>query len=80
MLILTRRLGEKIIINENISLLVMDVKGCQVRLGIEAPSDVSVHRQEIFLKVKAEQDALMQGNPHTNVTLAETFRAHQQTH
>lgn len=58
----------------------MDVKGCQVRLGIEAPSNVTVHRQEIFLKVKAEQDALMQGNPNTNVTLAETFRAHQQTH
>ena len=54
MLILTRRIGETIIINDNITVTVLGVKGCQVRLGINAPKDVSVDRQEIHDKKQLE--------------------------
>lgn len=50
MLILTRRLGEALIIGD-------DVKGNQVRLGIQAPKDVSVHREEIYNKIQREKNA-----------------------
>ena len=48
MLILTRRVGETVVVGDNISVTVLGFKGSQVRLGIEAPTDVSVHREEIF--------------------------------
>lgn len=48
MLILTRRVGETIIIDDNIEVTVLAVKGNQVRLGINAPDDVAVHREEIY--------------------------------
>ncbi len=54
MLVLTRKLGEKIQIGDDISILIMEVKGKQVRLGIEAPSNVKVHRQEIYQKIQDE--------------------------
>lgn len=56
MLILTRRIGETVVIGEESRFTVLGVKGNQVRLGIAAPLDVSVHREEIFLKIKSEQD------------------------
>jgi carbon storage regulator len=55
MLILTRRISETIVIGENIEIAVLGVKGNQVRLGIEAPKAVSVHRKEIYEKIKSEQ-------------------------
>lgn len=54
MLVLTRKAGEKIQIGNDISILIMDVKGKQVRIGIEAPSAVKVHREEIFVKIQEE--------------------------
>lgn len=54
MLILTRRVGETLIINNNIKLTVLGVRGHQVRIGVDAPKDVSVHRQEIFDKIQNE--------------------------
>ena len=56
MLILTRKTGETIVINENIRVTVLQVKGNQVRIGIEAPSEVVVHRQEIHERIKAEAE------------------------
>jgi carbon storage regulator len=56
MLILTRRIGETLIIGDDVNITVLGVKGNQVRLGINAPKDVSVHREEIYLKVKAEEE------------------------
>ena len=56
MLILTRVVGEKIKIGDDISLTVLGVQGNQVRIGIEAPRDVSVHREEIYNRIEAEKD------------------------
>ena len=80
MLILSRRIGERIMINENISFQIMEIKGSQVRLGIDAPKDVSVHREEIFLKVKAERDMLMGMDSDVNARLTNTFRTHSKSH
>ncbi|MBR7519662.1 carbon storage regulator CsrA [Pseudomonas juntendi] len=57
MLILTRKVGETIVINDTIRVTVMQVKGGQVRLGIEAPKDVSVHRQESQERIDLKADA-----------------------
>lgn len=55
MLILTRRVGETLVIGDDISVTVLGVKGNQVRLGVDAPKDVSVHREEIYQRIKGEQ-------------------------
>jgi len=56
MLILTRRPGESVMIGDNISVRVIEVKGAQVRIGIEAPKDIAVHREEIYERIHAETD------------------------
>ena len=55
MLILTRRPGDKIIINDDITITVMGWRGNQIKLGIEAPPEVKVHREEIYNKIKEQQ-------------------------
>lgn len=55
MLILTRRSGESIIIGNNITITVLGVKGGQTRLGIDAPREITAHRQEIYLRIKEQQ-------------------------
>lgn len=52
MLILTRRVGETLMIGEQVTVTVLGVKGNQVRVGISAPKDVSVHREEIFQRIQ----------------------------
>ncbi|HEX7029120.1 MAG TPA: carbon storage regulator CsrA [Gammaproteobacteria bacterium] len=56
MLILTRRVGETVMIGDNVTVTVLGVKGNQVRLGVNAPKDVAVHREEIYERIKREQD------------------------
>jgi len=53
-LILTRRVGEKVMIGDDVSVTVLRVKGNQVRLGVDAPKSVSVQREEIFNRMKSE--------------------------
>jgi len=55
MLILTRRVGESVVIGDDVSVTILGVKGNQVRIGVTAPMDVSVHRQEIYERIKKEQ-------------------------
>jgi len=52
MLVLTRRINESIVINDDVSVLVVEVRGDRVRLGIEAPKDVAVHRKEVYDVIK----------------------------
>ena len=54
MLILTRRMGETLMIGEDVTVTVLGVKGNQVRLGVNAPRNVAVHREEIFVRIKNE--------------------------
>jgi carbon storage regulator len=55
MLILTRRVGETLMVGDDITVTVLGVKGNQVRLGVNAPKDVAVHREEIYLRIQGEQ-------------------------
>lgn len=55
MLILTRRIGESVFIGEEVRMTVLGVRGTQVRIGINAPKDVPVHREEIYYRIKNEQ-------------------------
>jgi carbon storage regulator len=54
MLVLTRKKDQSIIINENIEITVLDVQGDQVRIGINAPRNISIHRKEVFIQISDE--------------------------
>ncbi len=56
MLILTRRVGETVMIGNEVTVTVLGVKGNQVRIGVNAPKDVAVHREEIYARIKREED------------------------
>lgn len=59
MLILTRRVGETLMVGDEVTVTVLGVKGNQVRIGVNAPKEVAVHREEIYDRIKQEQ---MEGN------------------
>ena len=61
MLILTRRVGETVMIGNDVTVTVLGVKGNQVRIGINAPKNVAVHREEIYERIKREQQGEAQG-------------------
>ena len=68
MLILTRRVGETLMIGDDVNVTVLGVKGNQVRIGINAPKDVAVHREEIYERIKREQGGSSEhGEPNGNV-------------
>ena len=55
MLILTRRVGETVVIGDDVTVTVLGIKGNQVRIGVKAPKDVPVHREEIFERIRVER-------------------------
>ncbi|MCC1495692.1 carbon storage regulator CsrA [Alcanivorax sp. 1008] len=57
MLILTRRVGETLMVGDEVTVTVLGVKGNQVRLGVNAPKEVAVHREEIYLRIQNEKAA-----------------------
>ena len=60
MLILTRRVGETLVIGDDVNVTVLGVKGNQIRIGVDAPRDVTVHRKEIYQRIKAEASGTSQ--------------------
>ena len=58
MLILTRRIGETLIINDNIKITVLESKGGQIRLGIDAPKEIGIFREELYNKINTEEKLL----------------------
>lgn len=57
MLVLTRRIGEALVIGEDVNITVLGINGNQIRLGINAPKEISVHREEIYLRIQQEKNA-----------------------
>ena len=75
MLILTRKVGESIRINENICITVVEIDGRNIKIGIEAPREISIHREEVFLRIKEENQTAAKGAKDTDLgSIADLFK------
>jgi carbon storage regulator len=77
MLILTRRVGETLMVGDEVTVTVLGVKGNQVRIGVNAPKDVAVHREEIYQRIQreklAELEAALQHAGHKSASGTKSF-------
>ena len=62
MLALTRKKGESLVINNNIEVTILEIRGDQIKLGISAPRDVSIYRKEVYLQIQEENEAALETN------------------
>lgn len=62
MLALTRKQGESLVINNNIEVTILEIRGDQIKLGISAPRDVSIYRKEVYLQIQEENKAALETN------------------
>ena len=74
MLVLTRKAGESIVIGSDIRVTVLEMQGRQIRLGIEAPADVSVHRGEVYERIREENELAAEGDPGTLKELSQVWK------
>ncbi len=74
MLVLTRKLGESIAIDDHIKIRVVQIKGKQVRLGIEAPKDTKIHREEVYLAIQNQNQESVSANPDRAKQVAELLK------
>lgn len=75
MLVLTRKLGETIAIDDNIKIVVVQIKGRQVRLGIEAPRETKIHREEVYTAIQTENKSAAESQPDGAKKVAKLLRA-----
>lgn len=66
MLVLTRKLGESIAIDDHIKIVVVQIKGKQVRLGIQAPKETKIHREEVYTAIKEQNQEAVKAAPSVN--------------
>jgi len=74
MLVLTRKSGESIVIGSDIRLTVLEIQGRQIRLGIEAPSDVAVHRGEVYERIREENEIAARADHQPLKSLSQALR------
>lgn len=74
MLVLTRKLGESIAIDDNIKIMVVQIKGKQVRLGIQAPKETKIHRQEVYEAIQASNKEAAATSPKSVSQVAELLK------
>ncbi len=74
MLVLTRKLGESIAIDDHIKIRVVQIKGKQVRLGIEAPKDTKIHREEVYLAIQDQNKESSQVSADSSKSLASLLK------
>ena len=74
MLVLTRKAGESIVIGNQIRLTILEIQGRQIRLGIEAPAEVPVHRGEVYERIKRENQLAAQGSEGGLKGLSQTLK------
>lgn len=74
MLVLTRKVGESITIGDDVKIIVMQIKGKQVRLGIKADPSIIVHREEVYQKIQQENKAASQAQPDKLSEIANIFK------
>jgi carbon storage regulator len=75
MLVLTRKLGESIAIDDDIKIVVVQIKGRQVRLGIEAPRNTKVHREEVYIAIQEQNKAAADSQPEQVKKVAKPLTA-----